>query len=353
MKKLLFCLLAVLLFILGCNPYGNKEKILIVIDPTVSKLKDIRCLVEKKCLDIPNLKIIGLYNINQKYNFNDSKNFIKDNKLYYIELKTNNFNIDPDSLFCDNRCSLLFHDLFLMSDGIIFTGGPDIPPSLYHDKTGLNTDVEPYERLYELSFLYHLAGSKKPFLEERPGYTVLCICLGMQCLNIALGGSLVQDIPSQLYGLHYCEDVQSLPAINRHSNYWSNLWNMQDVSSYTLHPVNIIPGSFMEIITSSLTVKKVNILSSHHQCIRDLAKALKVAAVSDDGKIIEAVEHIKYNNLIGVQFHPENRFLFDGTERIFKKGEKSLKANELIDKESIEFHRSFWNYISILIIKPI
>jgi len=350
MKKLKILVFILAVTVFGCSQIKQHEKVLILIDPTISKLKDIKCLVDQKCIDIPDLRIIGLYNRNQRYNFEDSKRFIEEKNMDYMELTAENLNISTDSLFIENCCTSKFHELFSKSDGIIFTGGPDVPPSLYNEKTCLYTDVESFERLYELSFLYHLAGSEKPFLDEKPDYMVLCICLGMQSLNVALGGSLIQDIPSQLYNLQFCEDMQEITSSNHHCNYWSKLWDMYDLSSYTFHPLDIMPGSFLDKYADASSASGIQVMSSHHQCINKLGKELKVTALSEDGKVIEVIEHEKYPNVIAVQFHPENRFLIDNTRRIFKKGDKPLIATDLVNKETINFHRSFWKYLSTLLI---
>ncbi|MCX6257073.1 MAG: gamma-glutamyl-gamma-aminobutyrate hydrolase family protein [Bacteroidia bacterium] len=346
MKKLLVIIILCYNLAFSLSLLAGDEKVLIIVDPTLSKLKDISTLVENKYLDVPNLRIIGLYNVHQKINIEESKDFIKNNKLSYIELKGLDLNINPDSLFCKNSCTEKFYDLFQHSDGIIFNGGPDIPPSLYHEKTRLITGVESYGRLYEISFLYHLTAAKEPFLDKKPGYLVFCICLGMQNLNVAMGGTLYQDIPGEIYHIDNCEDVLKLPVHEQHSNYASDLVCKDEVTSYIFHPVLITAGSFLESTAKEADILRPEVMSSHHQCIKGLATGLQVVAVSIDTKVIEAVQNVKFRNVLGVQFHPENRFQYDNTKKVFTCGANPVTAEEVAGKASIVFNRNIWKDLS-------
>ena len=114
---------------------------------------------------------------------------------------------------------------------------------------------------------------------------MLGICGGMQAINVALGGSLVQDIASQR--------AAALP--HRGSGPATRL----------SHPVQVAPRSLLRRIVRHAQIR-VN--SSHHQSVNRIAPSLAVSAVAPDG-IIEAIEAPQHPFLLGVQWHPE--FLYE------------------------------------------
>ena len=162
-----------------------------------------------------------------------------------------------------------------MADGFLFTGGPDIHPFHYNQEGHKNCGeiCDERDRL-ELSLLP---------LAMKTGKPVLGICRGIQLLNVALGGTLWQDIDSQV----------SSPFPLAHSQTFD----------YRLpsHTVTVNPDS---LLSSVLDCCEIKVNSMHHQAIRDLAPGLKAAGYSEDG-IIEAVEHPGCPFFLGVQWHPE------------------------------------------------
>jgi putative glutamine amidotransferase len=118
----------------------------------------------------------------------------------------------------------------------------------------------------------------------RCGIPIFGICRGMQILNVALGGTLYQDLHSQLGG-DILKHRQEMPK-----------WQ-------PTHEVDLLDDSYLAEITDRQTVE-VN--SYHHQGIKSLADALTVSARSSDG-VIEAVESRDFSErwLMGVQWHPE------------------------------------------------
>lgn len=160
-------------------------------------------------------------------------------------------------------------------DGFLFTGGPDVHPSLFgeetHEKCG---NVSPERDKMELALLPLILKQKKP---------VLGICRGIQLLNIGLGGTIYQDISSQT--------SRSFPIAHQQPFYYTS----------PSHSVIITPDTRLHTICQS-NVIQVN--SSHHQSVRSLADGLIVTAKSPDG-IIEALECPDYPFFIAVQWHPE------------------------------------------------
>jgi putative glutamine amidotransferase len=163
-------------------------------------------------------------------------------------------------------------------DGLLLTGsGPDLSPALYGERQRYKFRVMSRRRAdFELDVARMAASSKLP---------VLGICGGMQAINVAFGGSLIQDIASQAD---------------------SPLPHRQKAPATELsHAVDIAPKSLLRHI---LGQARIRVNSSHHQSVRRVAPSLVASAAAPDG-IIEAIESPKHRFLLGVQWHPE--FLYD------------------------------------------
>ncbi len=163
-------------------------------------------------------------------------------------------------------------------DGLLLTGsGPDLAPSLYGERQRYTFRVMSRRRAdFELDVVRMAAASTLP---------VLGICGGMQAINVAFGGSLIQNIESQMD---------------------SPLPHRQKAPATELsHAVDIAPKSLLRRILGQANIR-VN--SSHHQSVKRVAPSLVASAVASDG-VIEAIESPKHRFLLGVQWHPE--FLYD------------------------------------------
>ena len=163
-------------------------------------------------------------------------------------------------------------------DGLMLTGsGPDLPPRLYRERQRYAFRVMSRRRYdFELDAIRLAADRRLP---------VLGICGGMQALNVAFGGSLVQDIASQL------------GSSIRHRSPFS--------ATRLCHAVAVDAGTLLRRITG---LSKIRVNSSHHQSVKDVARPLIRSAVAPDG-IIEAIESPVHPFVLGVQWHPE--FLYD------------------------------------------
>jgi len=151
-------------------------------------------------------------------------------------------------------------------DGLVLIGGDDIPPSAYNERPHETVKVLPMQRYnFEKKLISLWLTSGKPLLG---------VCLGMQFTNVVSGGSLIQDIPSQIG-----TKVQ-------HRQY---------------HQVNIDPDSSLAKI---LEATEVSVYSNHHQAVKDVGKNLKVIAHSEDG-VVEAIERIDGGFGLFIQWHPE------------------------------------------------
>ena len=163
-------------------------------------------------------------------------------------------------------------------DGLLLTGsGPDLPPSLYGERQRFPFEIVSDRRAsFELDIVN---------LAKQADVPVLGICGGMQAMNVACGGSLFQDISSQISAA--LQHRQSTPATN------------------LSHTVTITPGSLLRRIVRSVSMR-VN--SSHHQSVKAVAPSLVASAMASDG-VVEAIEYPAHPFFLGIQWHPE--FLFD------------------------------------------
>ena len=362
----LWVCLAVFLFSASCTmpskesspvPFYDGYKHLLLMHPTINNIKTIQYLVDKGIMPLPDsYRIVGVYNKAAAYDYAQSQTYIEQNGLDRFSLYGTDPFVDADKLFGNHELSETFAWLFHNSEGVFFMGGPDIPPAVYTHPTNLLTSItDPNRHYLELSFLFHLLGGEQdpdmiPLLEEDPFYCVLGICLGMQSMNVATGGTLYQDIPTELYGAHTVEDVFSLEQNQIHRNYYTVLNTDANISPYFFHQVVSEPESIMASILGNSTVQPY-VLSSHHQAVKDLGRGFRVSAWSADRKIVEAIEHTDYPNVLGIQFHPEPYYLYDINHKItFVPGE--TPGNAFLDlypgELGEDFHRAFWKYISTL-----
>jgi putative glutamine amidotransferase len=159
-------------------------------------------------------------------------------------------------------------------DGLVLTGGEDMDPAWYQAEPHPKANPPSRERdLFELA-LFAAARQR-----ELP---ILGICRGIQVVNVALGGTLWQDLPTERPG-----EVDHYPEAAR---------------SERTHHVRLEPGS---LIASALGGTEILVNSFHHQAIRDLAPKLVATGWTADG-LIEAVESAPGQPwLLAVQWHPE------------------------------------------------
>ncbi len=365
MKKLLTLLLVFWLFpAMNAQTFFkeslNREKShIILMNPTAGNLETVNFLIKNNVLKIneANINFVGVYHASQVYDFSKSAVYIKEKGLdsYYLHEVTGD--LSEESLFMENSCTDEFANIFRNSDGIIFFGGADIPPTVYGEDNLYSSTNDTVRHYFEVSFLFHLIGgswnsSWKPLLEENPGYLITGFCLGMQSLNVAAGGTLYQDIPAQIYNSHTPEAIIKLEKNNLHRNYWQNISTDNYLMGNNLHPVRFTEHPFFGTAVKISKKTRPLIYSSHHQGVKRLGEGLDITALSPDGKVIEALAHKKFPNVFAVQFHPEVPALYaDGSPVKFNPDDEPRPLHRIMDRKSLRFHRKYWLYISEIIKK--
>jgi len=311
------------LFIALVHAFGYAKGVRLgVINPTPSNLERVLYLVEKDYIDSDNITIIGIYHESQRKSMESTREFITKKGCTNVSVSVIKNPISMDSLFMHNGCTDEFKTIFHQTDGLIFFGGDDILPELYGEKTFLTTELIPQERNWEISFMYHLIGGNQyteftPFLAERPEFLILGICLGMQEMNVAAGGTLVQDIPYQIYKKTDYESVLEQDSEKQHKNYQKKVFYADQAYIIQFHPIRIELNSVLDMGGAQHPL----VTSIHHQSVKKVGKNLKVIATSMDKKVIEAISHTIYPNVYGIQFHPELSNLYEQKEFINSRNE--------------------------------
>jgi len=307
-------------------------------------------------LDIENLEVTGIYHDNELTDFTPAEEYVEKNNIGWFKFRKIKGELNKDNIFQKNECSSAFEDIFRTSDGIIFFGGADIQPQIYGQKTSILSQIQtPYRHLLALSMVFHLLGGSQDddfagFLETNIKYPVLGICLGFQTLNVGTGGSMLQDIWMDGYGKTYLEDVAAIPIELLHKNPYALLYPEKKLTVWLMHPIKLIKeGKFCTTFGFDSDVNPV-VSSAHHQMLGKIGKGWKVIATSLDDKVVEAIEHERFSNVLGVQFHPELTWLWDKETkfRFLPEYEKEKSLATILEQNppSYDFHRRLWQWFA-------
>jgi putative glutamine amidotransferase len=172
-------------------------------------------------------------------------------------------------------------------DGILFSGGEDVDPALYEEKTKHESvHIDRARDDFEFALLDAAMDRRLP---------ILGICRGIQMINVKFGGTLIQDIPSDT----------ELERDHRQPGSRADLTHTVTVTEPESALAGVVAGSC-----------RVN--SLHHQAIKRVGRGLKVTAHSEDG-LVEAVESAEdYPFLMAVQWHPEELVNHPEQRKIFE-----------------------------------
>jgi len=167
-------------------------------------------------------------------------------------------------------------------DGLVLHGGADLWPGSYREEPiDAKWQGDAGRDKYEIALVNAFVAAGKP---------VFGICRGMQLINVAFGGTLVQDIPTQR------------PQALRHRD--------AEVYDQNFHTVDLVPETRLAALLGGAS-NKIN--SVHHQCVKDLAPNFVVEARCPDDGTVEAIRHSGAAWVAGVQWHPEFHRLEYGT----------------------------------------
>lgn len=179
-------------------------------------------------------------------------------------------------------------------DGIVLAGGFDCDPAIYGEDQ--HPTVEPMDPRRQENDL-----TLAKLARER-GIPTLGICLGLQVMNVAAGGTLIQDIGSQVK---------------------TQLEHASEPEDRARHDVDLDGSTKLGSIIGN---RRINVNSSHHQAIGEVAAGLRVAAHAPDG-IVEGVEDPQHPFYVGVQWHPEDMPGEDSASRLFGAFVEAAKAH--------------------------
>ncbi|MDR3217831.1 MAG: gamma-glutamyl-gamma-aminobutyrate hydrolase family protein [Dysgonamonadaceae bacterium] len=187
-------------------------------------------------------------------------------------------------------------------DGLVMTGGEDIHPFYYEEDTIPNINsIDSIRDIYDLTLLKLATDRNIP---------VLGVCRGEQAINVAFGGTLYQDIPTQYENKNSINHYQTEPQTEG------------------THPATIVGGTKLDEI---LNRQEIFVNSFHHQGVKNLAPHFRISARAGDG-FTEAIEAYPNRSVLGVQFHPEG-FVYGGDTAM-------LKIFTHIVKEAALFHQA-------------
>jgi putative glutamine amidotransferase len=159
-------------------------------------------------------------------------------------------------------------------DGLVLQGGADVSPQSYAEAATRPEWIGDRARdMYELELLHEFIEAGKP---------VLGICRGCQLINVAFGGTLYQDI------------VSDVPTAIAHVN---------DLYDSHYHEIHFPADSSLNAMFASKSKSLVN--SIHHQAVKDLGRDLTIEALSGEDNIVEAIRYQKARFVMGLQWHPE------------------------------------------------
>ncbi|HUJ85367.1 MAG TPA: type 1 glutamine amidotransferase [Burkholderiales bacterium] len=180
--------------------------------------------------------------------------------------------VDKDGLL--HRSEIRVADYARALDALVLQGGADVSPLTYGEEPLDSAWAGDRMRdVYEIELLHEFVEAGKP---------VLGICRGAQLINVAFGGTLYQDIGTQLAGARK---------------------HVSDAFDKNLHEMRIEPGSGLARLYPGVERTRIN--SIHHQSIKALGRNLAVEARSEPDGVVEAIRSLGKSYVFAVQWHPE------------------------------------------------
>lgn len=332
--------------------YTPGKTYILLAHPTVQNIQTIRFLLDNHLLQLHDVDFVGIYSIAENYDYSQSIALVQKPDMKHFHLQKVSEVMSSAQIYRPNEWTPTFKKLFDCSAGAFFFGGPDIQPEVYKQENQYAVVTDPNRHLFELSFLFHLLGGYQneefvPFLVEKPAYFITGFCLGLQTMNVATGGTLIQDIPAQKYGKTNAEDILKQKKDLLHRNYWTEITKDTSLMAVNFHPIEFTAHPFFTEKVKAPAKQKPMVLSSHHQAIDELGKNLIVTATSSDGEVIEGIQHRLYENVFAVQFHPEVADLYkEGRKMKFAPTDVPRSFFEILPADDREFHKKYWDLVT-------
>ncbi len=209
-----------------------------------------------------------------------NRNIFKGKTLQYLEQSMSRWIMSGGAMLFmipapHENSPIKLHDYARELDGLVLQGGSDVSPTSYGE-----SPLRPEWNGDKIRDEYEIELTKEFMREKKP---VLGICRGAQLINVAMGGTLFQDIPTQR------PDAQ----VHRNAELYDQMF----------HEVDFVPNSGLANLYPGAT--KAKIVTLHHQAAKDLGKDLKVEAWSTGDNIAEALRWQGDSYVFGVQWHPE------------------------------------------------
>jgi putative glutamine amidotransferase len=181
--------------------------------------------------------------------------------------------VDKEGLI--HRSNIRLSDYAKHLDGLVLQGGADVAPETYGEEP-INPEWagDRVRDVYEMELLHEFMEARKP---------VIGICRGAQIINVAMGGTLYQDINTL---------VPDTFEHRSEKNYDANI-----------HAIKIEPGTVLAKLYPGIEIARIN--SIHHQAVKALGRDLKIEARSDPDQMVEAIRWTGKGYVFGVQWHPE------------------------------------------------
>ena len=187
-------------------------------------------------------------------------------------------------------------DALDICDGILLGGGRDIDPRYYgQEPTEHLTATEPHRDAFELELMKRAIDRALP---------ILGACRGIQILNVALGGTLVQDVALMPEWVDHPSDRgwKAWKEVER-----ASLEGEEEVPAHPRHPISVEPGSRLH---AALGVERIEVDSFHHQALDRVPPELKVVARAPDG-VVEAIELDGNGYVLAVQWELQEEWRVD------------------------------------------
>jgi putative glutamine amidotransferase len=226
----------------------------------------------------PQPNSVGIYSKTLQYLEESVARWVMSRDVLVLMVPT----VDKEGLI--HRSNIRLSDYAKHLDGLVLQGGADVAPETYGEEP-INPEWagDRVRDVYEMELLHEFMEAGKP---------VLGICRGAQLINVAMGGTLYQDINTL---------VPDTFEHRSEKHYDANI-----------HTVRIEPGSGLAKLYPGIEIARIN--SIHHQAVKALGRDLKVEARSEPDQMVEAIRWSGRGYVFGVQWHPE--FMQPGDETV-------------------------------------